>query len=182
MRVFWALDPGEEIRDAIDRVAGAVPAGRQVPFENLHLTLAFLGEITAAQAEAFHEAVSGERLMAPELRIEGLDLWGGKRPAVLVARMAMTPGLEQLHRVAGRAARGAGITLERRKFRPHVTLVRFGKGLDGGQAQRLNGALAGFAGFEWPEGRAQTAHLWQSYLRPAGAVHEVMAEYDLGDV
>lgn len=179
MRVFWALAPGSALRDALDRVAMSLPVGRAVPRENLHLTLAFLGEIGPDAAEAFHECIAGEVLAAPVLRVTGLELWGGRRPGVLVARVAQRPELSRLHQLAGRAARTAGIGLERRRFRPHVTLARFGKGLDQGAVDRVQVALAGVGDTGWPAQTADSAGLWQSRLTPHGAVHEQLVEYPL---
>ena len=61
MRLFVALVPPESLRRDLD--AALAPArdsirGRWVPWENLHFTLAFLGEVDGAQLPEVTEAVS----------------------------------------------------------------------------------------------------------------------------
>ncbi|MGR3492765.1 MAG: 2'-5' RNA ligase family protein, partial [Shimia sp.] len=76
-----------------------------------------------------------------------------------------------------RACRNAGITLPRAKFRPHITLRRFGRmGLP--DPASLNSAMA--APLALPPHPAEEVTLWSSTLTPDGPVYDVLASFPLG--
>ena len=79
--------------------------------------------------------------------------------------------LLELQTDVAKCARGCGISLERRRFAPHVTLGRLkpyaGKSVD---FQAHNILLAGVA---------DTVTLFQSELTPNGAIHTTLAEIPL---
>jgi 2'-5' RNA ligase len=166
--------------DTAARLAGLVrglPVGRRVPEENLHLTLAFLGEVADAGLEELHDALSGLRAVPVELRFEGLGVFGDDRPRALWAAVADDPELDDLHRQIGRAARKAGLAPEARRFVPHVTLARLkGQREDAAPLARF---LADRGGASVPPVRAVAISLMSSRLRPEGAVYEELARYPL---
>ncbi|MEJ2019378.1 MAG: 2'-5' RNA ligase family protein, partial [Maritimibacter sp.] len=80
MRAFLALDIPDDLLVPLTRLQAGLTVGRVVPEENLHLTLAFLGEISEVQAQDLAEALSLFHHPAIDLTLSGLDLFGGKRP------------------------------------------------------------------------------------------------------
>lgn len=180
MRSFVALDLPGEVTDALVRLQAGLRAGRPVPGENLHLTLVFLGDVPEARAVALNESLAAIRAGPIEISLSGLDLFGGRHPSVLFASVRPNAALERLHDKVARAARGAGIVLERRRFRPHVTLARFRPGLDRRAQGRLGEFLATHGAVSLPSFTAHGFTLYRSQLRPEGAVHEALAEYQLG--
>jgi 2'-5' RNA ligase len=176
-RAFVAIPMPE---DAAARLAGLVrglSVGRRVPEENLHLTLAFLGEVTDEGLEELHEALSGLRAAPVELRFEGLGVFGEERPRAVWAAVAPEPGLLDLQRRVERAARKAGLSAEARRFVPHVTLARLkGRREDAGALARF---LAERGAGSAPPVRAVAFSLMSSRLRPEGAVYEELARYPL---
>lgn len=175
MRAFVALDLSEAALDALEQVQGDLP-GRHVPRENLHLTLAFLGEQNEAVLRKVHEALAGLVLEAPVLRMSGLDVMGGRRPNLCFAAVERNAALEQAHRAVAQACRAAGVDLRRERFRPHVTLSRFGRELGPLEEARLARRLGLLT---LPETRAEALSLIRSDLRPEGPVYSVLAQYDL---
>ncbi|MEJ2023231.1 MAG: RNA 2',3'-cyclic phosphodiesterase [Maritimibacter sp.] len=127
MRAFLALDIPEDLLVPLTRLQAGLSVGRVVPEENLHLTLAFLGEISEAQARDLAEALSLFRHPAIDLTLSGLDLFGGKRPDVLFIG-GHGDGLAHLQEKIAHMVREAGIALPRSRFRPHVTLARYSVG------------------------------------------------------
>lgn len=122
MRLFLAIPFSPEIRGALAEAQDQLRRqGVQANFtrpENLHLTLAFLGE-TDRQA-AVQQVMAGIGQPAFSLTVGGSghfgDLyWAGVRrdPALL----ALASSLQD-------ALRAAGFALDRRPFRPHITLAR----------------------------------------------------------
>jgi len=178
MRAFVALDLPEELLEPIARLQAGLAVGRVMPEENLHLTLAFLGDVAEPEAMAVAEALAGLRLPAVTLTLKGLDLFGGRRPAVL-ALCAGGEGLDRLHDKVAQAVRGAGVTLPRERFRPHVTLARFRREMGAKDQARLGEFLALNGTFALPPARAETVTLYRSHLREEGAIHEPLAQVAL---
>jgi 2'-5' RNA ligase len=125
-RLFFAAWPGAQVAQALAEVSQALAGlaqGKPVPPEKIHLTLAFLGELTAEEAATAAEAAS--RLRAPGFEMT-LDVVGSFRGArVAWAGCASMPSaLEALQAsLAGELGR-RGVKLEDRPFVPHVTLAR----------------------------------------------------------
>ncbi|NDW00751.1 RNA 2',3'-cyclic phosphodiesterase [Salipiger sp. PrR002] len=191
MRCFLALPLPEALIAPLLAVQGAVPVGRAVPEENLHVTLAFLGEVAEADLRELDLELGGAALPGCFLQVAGLESFGGRAPKLLAAALRPDPGLLALHGRVARACRAAGIELERRRFRPHVTLLRFGAGLRGDGIARLERAVAGLAGLttgaetgtetgaKTGAVAAEVLRLVASTLTPEGALYETLAAYPL---
>lgn len=183
MRTFIALHPPEPVREALEAVQDALPGGLARPAdpEQLHLTLAFLGERPEDEVVAAHEALEGLRHPPLTLRLGGLGTFGrGPRgPEVIWAGLREPAAVEALQARVRSALHGAGIVLERRRFRPHVTLARLDRA-HGAQLERLAGWLARWDAFPAPPWEVTELGLWRSTLRPTGAIHEELARYLLG--
>ena len=176
MRAFVALDLPEEAVEPLARVQAGLTVGRIVPEENLHLTLAFLGEVADVRLADLAEALDGLDLPPVALTLQGLDLFGGKRPSVLFAAASGT-NLDSLHDKVMRAAREVGISLPRTRFRPHVTLARFPREMSRKDHERLGDFLMLNARFSLGPFAAPAMTLYRSRLRPEGALHEPLAQY-----
>ena len=128
MRLFLALPLSADLRahltDAQARLrAQGVRANFSRP-ENLHLTLAFLGETPRARDAA--RVMAACRDAAFPLTVAGLGRFGG----VLWAGVRPCPPLEALAEGLQAGLRAAGFSLEARPFRAHITLARQAR-LDG---------------------------------------------------
>ena len=92
--------------------------GNYTPAENLHLTLAFIGEYS--DPEQVLEVMDGIPFEPTELKLDGLgcfgDLWW----------IGLEPSSELQSYVRGlRHALGeAGIPFDRKRFSPHITVLR----------------------------------------------------------
>lgn len=173
MRVFVAIDLPEALGEALEGVQEGLP-GRLVAAENLHLTLAFLGDVAGPAVADLAEGLGELRLQAPELRVTGLDLFGGRKPNLCYAAVAANPELEAAHRAVARVARAAGIDLRRERFRPHVTLARFKRELGKREEERLAAQLGVV---HLPVVRAESFSLCASVLQPEGPVYSVLAQF-----
>lgn len=153
------------------------PLGRPVDEENLHLTLAFLDEVEGPLLAEVSRALSEEVHAAPfEVRVSGLDCFGGKNPRLVFAQVAESAALTSLHHQVRRALRRAGLDLPRRRFRPHVTLLRLRRL---GPGEQLS--LARFLSAQRIDARfeADRFALYSSVLMPDGPVYAELAEYPL---
>lgn len=123
-RLFFALWPDEAVRRGIvesRKRLGAI-SRRRVPDHNLHLTLAFLGDRPAGELADIETAADTLSASAFDLVLDrfgwfaraGVVWLGGEAPE---AARTLAAGL-------GEAVGALGIDLDRRPFRPHVTLFR----------------------------------------------------------
>lgn len=153
MRLFAALLPPEPVLDHLEDALAVVRSGpadllRWVPRENLHVTLAFYGEVPDGAlddvAVALADGVRGagpERGVAAELR--GCGTFGGRTLWVGVG------GEVQALRGLMDTAAAAGGLPEGERRRPHLTVARSGRRsreLDVGPAA---GALSVYRGPTW---------------------------------
>ncbi|HYD58299.1 MAG TPA: RNA 2',3'-cyclic phosphodiesterase [Burkholderiales bacterium] len=123
MRLFFALWPPRETARALAEWALAIQqgaGGRVAKEDNIHLTLAFLGDADLGKASAAAEPVRCNRF---DLPIDTAKYWKHNRivwvgPAVLPA--ALSGMVEKLHD----SLKEKGFVLEERPFAAHVTLVR----------------------------------------------------------
>lgn len=174
MRAFVALDLPQAALASLARLQAGLSVGRIVPEQNLHLTLAFLGDVAEPHLSDLAEALHDLDLPPVSLSLQGLDLFGSRHPSVLYVPAA-GEGLERLHAKVMRAVRDAGITMARERFRPHVTIARFGREMSARDQARLGEFLMLNARFTLPPARCETMTLYRSHLRPDGAVHEALA-------
>jgi len=177
MRTFLALDLPDAQQDALEDLADAVPVGRAVPAENLHLTLAFLDDQPDEVLEALHGKLQGLDFAPVPLVFDGLGSFGGTAPRVLFAGVAANPALSALHGKVLSACRAAGLDLPRRRFRPHVTLARLPPQLRPEGRARLERFVAAHAALHLPAGVSGGITLFRSTLHPGGAIHEELASY-----
>jgi 2'-5' RNA ligase len=129
-RLFFALWPDAALRAATVAATArtvATAGGRAVSPDDLHVTLAFLGELPpdrVAAALAVGRAIAGaERGIGGTQTFDRVVQWGRRGPLVLEATR-VEAGLAELQRALADALLAAGFALDRRDFRPHVTLSR----------------------------------------------------------
>jgi 2'-5' RNA ligase len=146
---------------------------RWLPPENYHLTLVFLGDVEFVKISALQLALERklESTKAVPLTISAITPFPFSRPRIAAALVEQTVELLRLQRNVTNCVRKCGITPERRRFVPHVTLGRLkphaGKTID---FQARNIMLSGIA---------ESVTLFQSELTPDGAIHTALAEIPL---
>lgn len=140
MRLFFALWPPRETAEALGGWASEVhkqSGGRVTATENIHLTLAFLGDADADRAiQAGHRAV-GKRQALP---IETAK-YVRRNEMVWVAPAAMPAALAELVASLHGELKAASFRLEERPFAAHVTLIR---------KARMPQSLPPLPKLEWP--------------------------------
>ncbi len=145
MRLFIALELPEPVRDALAesarRLAEGCAAGRFVPPEQYHLTLAFLGEQPEAMAARASQVMDGCRRAPFPAAFGSFGAFPGRRGAVLWRGVEVPCDLEALQRDLARGLTGAGFGLEERPFRPHLTLARRGELRPGVSLEGLSAGL-----------------------------------------
>ena len=124
-RVFFALWPDEATRTALARAtrrAARAAGGRATRRENLHITVAFLGGVTAVELDRAR-AVPPIGTGPVELVLDTLGHWA--RPRILWLAPSVRPdALMALERSLWEGLVAQGFARERKVFTPHVTLCR----------------------------------------------------------
>lgn len=124
-RMFFALWPDTAVRTAL-AVQGCEQAlrnGRAVAPENLHITLAFVGGITAEQSRCMEAAASGITAQPFAFSVDHVGYWA--RPRILWAGASTVPaGLTTLVDALNQALTPCGHEPDPRPFQAHVTLAR----------------------------------------------------------
>lgn len=177
MRAFVALAIPDDIAPGLMRLQSGIPFGRPVAEDNLHLTLAFLDDAPEPALEDLHDLLGGLRAPPVEVRFTGIDSFTETDRGLIFAAVERTDALQSLHDKIATLCRQAGLDLPRRRFRPHVTLMRAGRRPEGVARDRLAAALGPRP--DLPVFRATTVTLYQSTLTPRGAIHDPLASYPL---
>ncbi|GAC1331235.1 MAG: hypothetical protein NVSMB17_09190 [Candidatus Dormibacteria bacterium] len=119
--------PGPVLGSWLDELRGAFPELSVPPPRNLHLTLAFLGEV---DGEAVARAAEAARETAAQATSFAVG-WGppgafpsGNRPRVVWLSLADEAPTRSLQGELAQALAMRGMTLEARPYRPHLTLGR----------------------------------------------------------
>ena len=177
LRLFVALPLPDPIRQQLNLLQFLLPLPRRVPPENLHLTLAFLGEIPTDLAEDAHHALEAIRAPAFALTLAGVGAFGEAQPRLVYAGVRPALELDHLHRKVDTALRRAGAAPERRRFHPHVTLGRFDpRSVD---RPRLAAAMVANDSFAAGPFTVESFALYRSQLGREGAHYEELARYPL---
>ena len=121
MRLFVALTFPPHVHEALLRAQSALKKQGRGNFtreENLHLTLAFIGETDRIdEARAALREVSSPPAALKFDRLGAFDdlIWAGAE---------LSPSLAALQRDVSERLKAHGFSLEKRVFRPHITLCR----------------------------------------------------------
>lgn len=164
MRAFVALELPEAFADEVAGLARrleATCAGRFVPAENHHLTLAFLGEVGEARARRAMEALDAACAGVGPVRLCacGLGAFGRGRDATLWLGVKKDEGLMALARRVRAELAAREIAYDKKDFLPHVTLAR---------RARVPREDLGDLAFPLPD-VARRVTLFRSILGPEGA-------------
>jgi len=124
-RLFFALWPDDETRAAIAALAREQihRQARRVAADNLHITLAFPGNVTARVQACLEQAAGGVNGAPFDLAIDRLGYWSG--PRILWAAPALTPPeLWSLVTSLREVLTACGLIPEDRPYQAHITLAR----------------------------------------------------------
>jgi 2'-5' RNA ligase len=183
MRAFIAIPLSAECRDTLGRMqrtlreTGADVRWAAVP--SIHLTLKFLGEADSPTIPALARELRSEAGAAPSfrLRVRGLGAFPhpGSPRVVWCGLDGETGALILLQRRVEAAAARCGFAPDDRPFRPHLTLGRVrGKR----NLSPLADCIKMGSELEAPL-RVDRFHIYQSTLKPQGAVYTALETISL---
>lgn len=184
MRLFVAIELPQGVRTAIEdltsRARTALPKARWVAAANLHLTLAFLGEVEESAlprlATGLDSTLGGGSPMTLRLSRSGCFPASGRARVAWIG-FEESPPLVRLHGDVVAGLRSAiGYEPERRAFHPHLTVARCTPPWPAAAGRRWTETLQGSLGEPF---RVDSVSLMRSRLNPAGAVHSNVHRFAL---
>jgi 2'-5' RNA ligase len=184
IRAFIAISLPEAVLQAIAKAQETLKGSglniRWVRKEGMHLTLKFLGDIGGDDVERIHAAIErATKNFSPfALRGEGVGVFPDlRRPRVVwVGVTENVETLRALQRDLESQLNELGFPKEKRSFKGHLTVGRVKGRLD---RTKLSEALEALTEFRTESFTAQSVVLFQSDLRPQGAVYSRLAEVPL---
>jgi len=155
-----------------------VPDARWIPAENFHVTLCFAGAVQGGTMRDLEEELSDIAGPPFPVALVGVEQFSsGKQPKALVALVARSDRLDWLQQKVSTVARNCGIELERRKFRPHITLARFSSGAETGH--HIAQFMASHSRFQAGPWIAEHFALYSSRTGRSGSIYREEAAYPL---
>jgi 2'-5' RNA ligase len=180
IRSFLAFRLPGEIQAIVSRVSEDAKRS-SMDARWVHLTVVFLGSILLENVEPIGEVVTRvcQRHGPFHILLRGVGQFGGRRdPRVLW--IGLEGDIERMgHFRDGllKRLKPFGIKQETRKFRPHLTLGRFGKGPRSGSC--LDDFLSRYRDLTSPLCTLGELTLFKSELKPGGAVYSVLKAWPL---
>jgi 2'-5' RNA ligase len=128
LRLFFSIEFSEPVKDAlceaIERIRTCCEQGSFTARENLHLTLVFLGEVSSASLPAVKEAMEEVNVAGFPLQIGGIGCFHQRSGSLYWAGVEASAPLCALYESLCEALRKRGFAIEKRDYRPHISLVR----------------------------------------------------------
>ena len=129
MRLFIAIELSEEMKKASVEILHALKQngvkGNYTPVQNLHVTLCFIGE--RHDSKAVEEALSSVKYKPFKLDFTEIGNFGD----LIHIGIRGGQGISNLAGEIRKALDAAGIEYDRKKFVPHITLIRKASGKPG---------------------------------------------------
>lgn len=183
-RVFVAVPLDAALGRAVEEVERKLEAAgatlRWIAVGNLHFTLRFLGQISAAELVRVRRAAreAAQDTASFRIHLAGVGAFpSARRPQVLW--VGVREGAEQLRHLARRLDDSLArerFPKEPRAFQPHLTLARL---KDSRQATSLEPSVASLAGIEVGGQSVGSIVVMESHLRPSGALYVPVEEVPL---
>lgn len=188
-RTFIALELNETLQrhlaGVIRQMAAVFPSIHWVDPSGIHLTLAFLGELSDKQLQAAMTATetAAQQVDPFSYQLSHLGIFGSIRaPRVIWMGIEEPPGrLQALHQALQAQLAQQQFPVEERPFSPHLTLARIKNPFTTEEQQHLQRFLAGKLG--GPEAHTpftvSALNVMKSELSRDGAHYTVLRSYPL---
>ena len=178
LRLFTALTLPDDVAETLKRRQSGLPGARWRPLEALHVTLAFYGEMDERRADDLASELSRVGGGPFEIALRGVGAFGDAHRSQTLWAGVETPD-DRLSVLAGRckaAGQRAGVAMEARDYRPHVTLAYLKPQTN---PDRIGAWMAGHNLLRSPPIRIDRFGLYSSVLTSDGSHYELEREYPL---
>ena len=176
IRLFTALSVPDDVAETLRRRQSGLPGAKWRTADQLHVTLAFYGEIDERRADDLAAELSRAATGGPfEIALSGVGAFGDAHRSHTL--WAGVQGGERLSVLAGRcraAGERAGVAMERRDYRPHVTLAYLKPQTN---PDRVGAWITGHNLLQSPPIRIDRFGLYSSVLTSDGSQYQLEREY-----
>ncbi len=187
LRAFIAIAIPPEIKQAISHHTASLRKGtgrvmRWVDVNNIHLTLKFLGEVSASNLEHLTQSLRAECAQTAPLTVsvENLGCFPNPRqPRVLWVGLLAPPELTHLQRKVEAIAARLGYPPDEKPFSPHLTIARVREQATSEEIQTLRSLLEQKTISHLGTFTIDEIHLYKSDLKPQGPVYTRLASLRL---
>lgn len=149
MRLFVAILFHKEVKDYLENIMKQFKkssvSGNYVDYNNLHITLAFLGELSSDEKarEAMDLAVDKAGVKEFSITINGLGKFNRREGDILWAGVEYNKDLYHLQDCLTKELLAQGLEVEDREYKPHLTLARKAVMKEGFDLRELSMKLPG---------------------------------------
>ena len=178
MRAFIGLELPDSARRVLSRARAGMDDGpiglRWTRPDNLHLTVRFLGDVDESFGNVLISRLRGSLRQFPPLHVvlNAISWFPARRPVVLAALAEPSKQVVDIFDIAERECVAMGLSPERRKSTPHVTIARL--------RMRAPGSMPDIRSEINIEFDCRELILYRSRLMPNGAVYTHFGEIALG--
>ena len=123
LRLFAGLPVPDFVADQFEPFMKGIKGAKWRTRAHYHITLAFFGSVNERQAEALDDELAQIDQTPFELRLKGAGHFGRTDPHQLWLGVDDVPPLMHLAARVERRARRLGFELEKRAYKPHLTLA-----------------------------------------------------------
>ena len=153
-----------------------IPGARWIALDQLHLTVRFIGDVDGALFLDIKTALAETNISPFNIQMKGVGHFPPRgAPRVIWAGLDKSEPLLLLRKKIDAALLKIGVTPEKRKFSPHITLAR----LKNTPPQKVANFLSGNSLFSQEPFQVDDFKLYSSTLTPKGAIHKVERIYSL---
>lgn len=187
-RTFLGIAASDEVvaraQQVVAQLAGAAGNMKWVEPDNLHWTLHFLGEID--DQEIYDVCRAADRAAgatdAFTLAAEGVGAFPApaKPKTIWLGAGQGSDEIRQLHAALDEQLHPLGFRGETRKYVPHLTLGRAGRGIDSTTFAQLADAIGEFASFDAGLQQVDEVTVYASRLDRDGPEYSVLGRAELG--
>ena len=175
VRLFAALPIPPDVAETLKRRQSGLPGAKWRAEEALHVTLAFYGEMDGRKADELASELTRVTAEPLDIELNGVGAFGeGHRTHAIWAGVAPNDRLGVLAGRCRAAGERAGLKLEARAYRPHVTLAYLKPQSD---PDRIGAWITGHNLLHSPLFRIDRFALYSSVLTQGGSQYVVEREY-----
>ncbi|MGC8687334.1 MAG: RNA 2',3'-cyclic phosphodiesterase [Candidatus Micrarchaeia archaeon] len=167
VRSFIAVDLPDDVKNKISGFYSVLKGldVRSVRWENLHITIMFLGNINNEQLDAARSAIENIEAQKFLIELRGIGAFSLSNPRVLFINIKEGAGrLRDIYsKLAGRLS--DSIHIEEREFVPHLTIARAGPAKD---RAKIASIIDSYSDYEFGSFECNAITLKASKLTSAG--------------
>jgi 2'-5' RNA ligase len=179
MRAFIAIEVPEEIKNKVETLQKELPSNGIVLVKKdaMHLTLQFLGEISAEKAEMVKDAMQNATRAPFRASFSGISYFTPDFIRVIFAAVGDgSAELKELYAKLANALAEREISFEREEYTPHLTIARV---KHVGDRKKLIDEINKHSSLELGSFEVKALFLKKSTLTPNGPVYEDLYKLEL---